>query len=380
MQKTFLFVLLLLSFISNAQYVRLRDNGVLINSNFYVTNSPTNMFDRSRNISIMKDSTLWRWNIENFVYNFHKLANNKGTPNSILWANDTGKFIRSSIDTIRLKQKTIIGLFDSLQNKYTKSQTDSKFSIVIQSVKDSVANKYKKSEIDNKILIINQTIIDTASHKYSKPIIDSKFSIVNQTIKDSVSNKYKKSEIDSKFLANTQVIKDSVANKYTKNQIDLKVNTLNQTIKDSVSNKYTKAQIDAFLNLYYTKIQSDARYLIVQTDHNNSRTLGGSAFQVSTTVDALVTYSGSVSCNLSLTGGQEGSILVQTSPDNVTFTTKGQIGGSNTGTLTIGLNTTQKSIGTITLRIPKNYYVKIISFNVTGSPTYILSTNQSEWY
>lgn len=107
------------------------------------------------------------------------------------------------------------------------------------------------------------------------------------------------------------------------------------------------------------------------SDHAPSRTLN-SAFQVSAILDAHVFYTLSVACSLSLTGGTDGEIQLQTSPDNVTFTTKAKMGGSNTGSLTIGLNTTQKSVGQVSCKVPKGYYVKLVTVNNTGTATFAL--------
>lgn len=94
------------------------------------------------------------------------------------------------------------------------------------------------------------------------------------------------------------------------------------------------------------------------------------AYQPSATRWTMATWSFQIDCNLSLTGGQEGTIQVQTSPDNATWTTKATLRNSNTGTLTIGLNTTQKGGNPVTILVAPNYYVRAITTNVTGTPTF----------
>lgn len=215
----------------------------------------------------------------------------------------------------KLGQSGIYGLLDSLQNKYTKSQSDTKFFLK----PTGNTGQYLRGDGSVAAFPAMSTITisgdATGSGTTSIPIT----------------------------LANTGV----AAAQY----------------------EYTTVNTKGLTTSGYTL-----------TDHNNSRAIGTTGFQVSTTVDSYVTYTGTVSCNLSLSGGAEGYILVQTSPDNSTWTTKGEIGGSNTGTLTVGLNTTQKNRGSVTLRIPKSYYVRIVSSTVTGTPTYTLSSTQSEWY
>jgi hypothetical protein len=47
--------------------------------------------------------------------------------------------------------------------------------------------------------------------------------------------------------------------------------------------------------------------------------------------------------------------------------------------LTIGLNTTQKSTGVLAARVPKGFYVKLVTVSNTGSPTFAL-LNSIEHY
>ncbi len=94
------------------------------------------------------------------------------------------------------------------------------------------------------------------------------------------------------------------------------------------------------------------------------------AFQASTTRDSEVKYSVSISCTISLSGGQSGTVSLQTSPDNVTFTEVGRFTNTNTGALTIGLSLTNNNAGQITAFVPAGYYVKLVSTG-TGTITYV---------
>lgn len=95
------------------------------------------------------------------------------------------------------------------------------------------------------------------------------------------------------------------------------------------------------------------------------------AYQVSTTKYTDVRLSTQISCNLSLSGGQSGQIFLEYSSNGTTgWTFGGEITGSSTGTLTIGLNTTQISGNQISVILPPSYYWRLRTNNVTGTPTY----------
>lgn len=105
---------------------------------------------------------------------------------------------------------------------------------------------------------------------------------------------------------------------------------------------------------------------------NPSRSLN-SAFQISTTRDALVSYSVDVACALSLTTGQQGTVYLRYADDSG-FTTNVvevcRFVNGNTGTLAIGLALTQNATGTLSGAIPAGKYVKLVTENNTGTPTF----------
>lgn len=95
------------------------------------------------------------------------------------------------------------------------------------------------------------------------------------------------------------------------------------------------------------------------------------AYQLSSTRPSFISISAQLSCNLSLTGGQAGNIQLQLSANGSSgWVTYGTLTASNTGTLTIGLNTTQVSGGQLTVPIPVGYYWRALTTNTTGTPTY----------
>jgi len=95
------------------------------------------------------------------------------------------------------------------------------------------------------------------------------------------------------------------------------------------------------------------------------------AYQVSTTSQSHISVSPQLSCSLSLSGGTSGTIVLEISANGSTgWIFQGEISGSNTGTLTIGLNTTQITGGQMTADLPAGYYWRLTTTNVTGTPTY----------
>lgn len=104
---------------------------------------------------------------------------------------------------------------------------------------------------------------------------------------------------------------------------------------------------------------------------NPSRSLN-SAFQPSTAMDTFGSYSVSIASSLSLTGGQQGSTILEIA-DDAAFTTNvktvAQITNGNTGTLTLGLNTVQTSGGNLVGVIPAGKYARLRTVNTTGTPT-----------
>lgn len=93
-----------------------------------------------------------------------------------------------------------------------------------------------------------------------------------------------------------------------------------------------------------------------------------------------IRISAEVSCSLSLSGGQDGTITLQISPDASAWTTVGRIRGSNTGTLTIGLSTAQITGGQLSAIVPPNYYWKAITTNNTGTPSYTMQQGNKITY
>lgn len=84
-----------------------------------------------------------------------------------------------------------------------------------------------------------------------------------------------------------------------------------------------------------------------------------SGLQISQYRDAFVSYSVQITSNLTLSGGQSGTVNLQTSPNNSTWTTVATQINNNTGSLTIGLNTSNVQSGSLTGFVPMGYYMRL---------------------
>lgn len=109
-----------------------------------------------------------------------------------------------------------------------------------------------------------------------------------------------------------------------------------------------------------------------------SRSLN-SSFQISSTRNTLVSYSVDVSCSITLTAGQTGTVFLEYADDSG-FTANVvevcRFVNSNSGTLTIGLNLIQAVTGTLSGFIPSAKYCRIRTANTSGTPTFTFRSGQ----
>ena len=117
---------------------------------------------------------------------------------------------------------------------------------------------------------------------------------------------------------------------------------------------------------------------VFRTFTNPSRSLN-SAFQISATQDVSVSYTVDVASTLTLTGGATGTVTLQYADDSG-FTTnvktvQSSVNG-NTGTLTIGLSLTQTGTCSLSGVIPAGKYVKLVTANTAGTPTFTFRAAQ----
>lgn len=108
-----------------------------------------------------------------------------------------------------------------------------------------------------------------------------------------------------------------------------------------------------------------------------SRPINGTAFQPHSTLPSTVRYTVTIAASLSISGGQDGSVFLETSADGSTgWTEIARVRNGNTGTLTIGLNTVQTQTYVLSGDIQPGYYVRLRTVNNTGSPTFTYVTGQ----
>ena len=95
--------------------------------------------------------------------------------------------------------------------------------------------------------------------------------------------------------------------------------------------------------------------------------------QASSTRDAFVSAAVDITASLSLTGGTTGKVELKYADDSA-FTTNvvtvNPAQNGNTGTLTIGLALNQLGTATVCGFIPAGKYYRLVTTNVTGTPTY----------
>jgi hypothetical protein len=105
------------------------------------------------------------------------------------------------------------------------------------------------------------------------------------------------------------------------------------------------------------------------------------AYQVSATRPVQISVSPQVSCSLSLSGGQGGEVVLEISPNGSTgWIYIGQVVGTNTGSLTVGLSTVQVTGGQLIADLPVGYYWRLRTNNLTGSPTYTFNGGSYKVY
>ena len=109
-----------------------------------------------------------------------------------------------------------------------------------------------------------------------------------------------------------------------------------------------------------------------------SRSLN-SAFQISATRDAVVSYSVQITVTASIGGRQNGEVVLEIASD-AAFTTNVQtlaiVGNGQTLTLAIALNSVQPATSVLGGMIPAGYYTRLHTVNNTGTPSYLYRAGQ----
>lgn len=132
----------------------------------------------------------------------------------------------------------------------------------------------------------------------------------------------------------------------------------------------------------YSGVTTDAQGRVTAGTNRSqaaaSRALN-SAFQVSATRDAIVSYSVQLTVTASITGGQNGDVVLEIATDSG-FTTGVQTvaiaGLGQTYTLAIALAGVQPQTGVVSGVVPAGYYARMRTANNTGAPTYAVRAGQ----
>jgi hypothetical protein len=86
-----------------------------------------------------------------------------------------------------------------------------------------------------------------------------------------------------------------------------------------------------------------------------------------------------ITATLSVSGGQNGKVTLQYADDSG-FTTNvvsvQETANGNTGTLTGSLSMVQTATGAVTGVVPAGKYVRLLTTNVTGTPSYTFRWSQ----
>jgi hypothetical protein len=145
-----------------------------------------------------------------------------------------------------------------------------------------------------------------------------------------------------------------------------------EAVIDAIASAMPAAQVNADWNAS-SGIAAVLNKPVARSQSVVTRALN-TAFQVSSTRDTLSVYAISISSVLSLSGGQTGAAQLQICPTQTgTYVPLNQISNGNTGSLTVGLNTTQALIQTLVGVIPAGYWAKIVT---SGTATIAYSSGQ----
>lgn len=106
----------------------------------------------------------------------------------------------------------------------------------------------------------------------------------------------------------------------------------------------------------------------------------GNGFTLSSTQNALVNYSISITTSVSLSGNASGYVVLEICPTNSSTAASwleiGRSPSGQSGTLVVGLTLTQVGGGQIGGAVPAGYYSRLRSVNVSGTPTYAYNSGQ----
>lgn len=431
MMKTLLLILFSLS-ISGAfaQYPATRQNAALVREERYVTNSPGNGISNSKLIEITKDSTFRSFLQPSISFTQFGSSRNDGTPNTVLWTDANGFLKKSPMPAFLMsitssdvttalgytpvpttRTLTINGsAFDLSANRtwnvgdllssgsysdpsWITSLAWSKITgtpttlsgygitdgVTTSTLSSTLAGYATTSALTSGLAGKENTITAGTTAQYWRG--DKTWQDFNTSSRSAISL------TTTGALGTTPTYNSSTGVLNVPVGSTAAVTSVGVTSSDfSVSGSPITTSGNITLNLNTTGVSANT-YDRVTVDTKGRVTAGfnrqtpvaiasgsksfNTAYQVSATNDAYLTVSPQISCNLSLSGGQAGTITLEISANGTSgWILMGVVSGSNTGTLTIGLNTTQVSGAPMFAYIPAGYYYRMTTNNTTGSPTY----------
>ena len=102
-------------------------------------------------------------------------------------------------------------------------------------------------------------------------------------------------------------------------------------------------------------------------------------FQISASRDASVSYSVDIAASLSLAAGQVGTVYLRVYTNSACTSGAQELmrfANENTGTLTVGLATTQNVTAALNGIVPAGMWVQLVTENTTGTPTFTARPGQ----
>ncbi len=131
------------------------------------------------------------------------------------------------------------------------------------------------------------------------------------------------------------------------------------------TNTITEGFVDTLPAFEYV-IPPAVGVLNVATFENGQRSFN-TPYKVSETRPANISVSVSISCVLSVSGGQSAKVELQISPDGITWTSKAECKNTATGTMQVGTQTNNIT-QTLQTDIPKNWFWRLKKTNLLSSP------------
>lgn len=113
------------------------------------------------------------------------------------------------------------------------------------------------------------------------------------------------------------------------------------------------------------------------TPSTPSRSIG-TAFQPSATKAILCAYSIKITCTATIGNGADGKVELFSDASNPPTTLRATIQNANTITLAVTLQSINAQTSVLTYLVPAGHYVKLVSTQTTGSPTFAIISQTEE--